>query len=207
MDSSFIVKMLGEISSIMNENKDRLIELDSVVGDGDLGLTMTKGFAAAHDTAAASGEADCGKMLYSAGKAMSSAAPSTMGTLMALGLMAGGKKLKGKTEIGDMDIADLLDAYEASIMEKGHAKLGEKTFLDGFDPGAKTLRASLEAGDSLADATKKAASAAEEGFKAAKSMLAVHGKPAVKGEASREMDDPGACVAMFIYAAIAKAAE
>ena len=38
MNSSYIVKMLAEISTIMNENKDRLIELDSVVGDGELGL-------------------------------------------------------------------------------------------------------------------------------------------------------------------------
>lgn len=29
MNSSYIVKMLAEISTIMNENKDRLIELDS----------------------------------------------------------------------------------------------------------------------------------------------------------------------------------
>ena len=54
MNSSYIVKMLAEISTIMNENKDRLIELDSVVGDGDLGLTMTKGFAAASEFAAGS---------------------------------------------------------------------------------------------------------------------------------------------------------
>ena len=31
MNSSYIVKMLAEISTIMTENKDRLIELDSVV--------------------------------------------------------------------------------------------------------------------------------------------------------------------------------
>ena len=45
MTSEFLVKMLGEISAIMQENKEKLIALDSVVGDGDLGLTMTKGFA------------------------------------------------------------------------------------------------------------------------------------------------------------------
>ena len=73
MNSSYIVKMLAEISTIMNENKDRLIELDSVVGDGDLGLTMTKGFAAASEFAAGFDETDAGKMLYGAGKAMSSA--------------------------------------------------------------------------------------------------------------------------------------
>ena len=34
-------------STLMDENKFRLIELDSQIGDADLGLTMSKGFAAA----------------------------------------------------------------------------------------------------------------------------------------------------------------
>ena len=204
MTSEYLVKMLGEISAIMQVNKDNLIALDSVVGDGDLGLTMTKGFAVAHETAA-KGEADAGRMLYNAGKAMSSAAPSTMGTLMALGLMQGGKVLKGKTELTNDDIADFAAAYLEAVMTRGKAKLGEKTFLDGFHPGVVALKEALAAGERLAEGTAKAAVAAEEGFKAAKTMLAVHGKPAVKGEASRNMDDPGACVAMLIWQAIAKA--
>ena len=204
MTSEYLVKMLGEISAIMQVNKDNLIALDSVVGDGDLGLTMTKGFAVAHETAA-KGEADAGRMLYNAGKAMSSAAPSTMGTLMALGLMQGGKVLKGKTELTNDDIADFAAAYLEAVMTRGKAKLGEKTFLDGFHPGVVALKEALAAGESLAEGTAKAAVAAEEGFKSAKTMLAVHGKPAVKGEASRNMDDPGACVAMLIWQAIAKA--
>lgn len=138
MNSSYIVKMLAEISTIMNENKDRLIELDSVVGDGDLGLTMTKGFAAASEFAAGSDETDAGKMLYGAGKAMSSAAPSTMGTLMSIGLMQGGKVLKGKTELSNEDIVEFLAAYEKGLMTKGKAKLGEKTFLDGLTGSSGT---------------------------------------------------------------------
>ena len=204
MTAEYLVKMLGEISAIMQVNKEKLIELDSVVGDGDLGLTMTKGFAVAHETAA-KGEPDAGRLLYNAGKAMSSAAPSTMGTLMALGLMQGGKVLKGKTELTNDDIADFMAAYLEAVMTRGKAKLGEKTFLDGFHPGVVALKEALAAGESLAEGTAKAAVAAEEGFKAAKSMLAVHGKPAVKGEASRNMDDPGACVAMLIWQAVAKA--
>ena len=204
MTAEYLVKMLGEISAIMQVNKEKLIELDSVVGDGDLGLTMTKGFAVAYETAA-KGEPDAGRLLYNAGKAMSSAAPSTMGTLMALGLMQGGKVLKGKTELTNDDIADFMAAYLEAVMTRGKAKLGEKTFLDGFHPGVVALKEALAAGGSLAEGTAKAAVAAEEGFKAAKSMLAVHGKPAVKGEASRNMDDPGACVAMLIWQAVAKA--
>ena len=144
-------------------------------------------------------------MLYGAGKAMSSAAPSTMGTLMSIGLMQGGKVLKGKTELSNEDVVEFLAAYENGIMTKGKAKFGEKTFLDGFDPGVQALKVAVEAGEDLAAATAKAAVAAEEGFNAATNMKAVHGKPAVKGDASIGMVDPGACVAMLIFKAIAKA--
>ena len=68
----------------MAANKQRLIELDGAVGDSDLGLTMTDGFRAAFDAVKDNPETDMGKLAYFAGKAMGSAVPSTMGTLMPL---------------------------------------------------------------------------------------------------------------------------
>ena len=49
METSYLIKLLKEISNIMAENKDKLIEMDGIVGDGDLGLTMSDGFKAAYD--------------------------------------------------------------------------------------------------------------------------------------------------------------
>ena len=85
MDRTYIIRLLKD-----------LINLDSIVGDGDLGLTMSDGFVAAYKAVAESEETDAGRILYNAGKAMSTAVPSTMGTLMASGLMQAGKVLKGK---------------------------------------------------------------------------------------------------------------
>ena len=48
METSYLIKLLKEISDIMAENKDKLIEMDGIVGDGDLGLTMSDGFKAAY---------------------------------------------------------------------------------------------------------------------------------------------------------------
>ncbi len=76
--------------------KEKLIEMDSIVGDGDLGLTMSDGFGAAYHAVSRSNETDIGKFFYLAGKTMSSAVPSTMGTLMASGLIEVGKNLKEK---------------------------------------------------------------------------------------------------------------
>ena len=204
MDVSYLKDMLARISRTMEEHRVYLIGLDRVVGDGDLGLTMAKGFAAASEAAAADASGDAGRLLYQAGKAMSAAAPSTMGTLMALGLMQGGKALKGKTELSDSDIADFLAAYEEAVQAKGKAKLGEKTFLDAFHPAVAAFGKALSAGDGGKAAFEKAALAAEEGFRRARTMRAVHGKAAVKGEDSREMDDPGAAVAVLMMQAAAK---
>ena len=41
METSYLIKLLKEIRDIMAENKDKLIEMDGIVGDGDLGLTMS----------------------------------------------------------------------------------------------------------------------------------------------------------------------
>lgn len=69
METSYLIKLLKEISDIMAENKDKLIEMDGIVGDGDLGLTMSDGFKAAYDAVSDGAIADAGKLLFAAGKA------------------------------------------------------------------------------------------------------------------------------------------
>ena len=199
METSYLIKLLKEISDIMAENKDKLIEMDGIVGDGDLGLTMSDGFKAAYDAVSDGAIADAGKLLFAAGKAMANKVPSTMGSLMATGLKQAGKDLKGKETL-----VQIFASYEAGVAKLGGAKVGDKTFLDGLHPAVESLQASLAAGESLADMAGKAADAAEEGFKATTTMLAVHGRAATRGEASRSLEDPGAKVASLIMQAFAK---
>lgn len=201
MDVNYLKKLLRCTADIMMENKENLIQLDSVVGDGDLGLTMSDGFKAAADNAKASTESDAGKLIYMAGKAMSTAVPSTMGTLMASGLMQAGKVLKGKTDIEFSDIVDLYAAYEEGVMNRGKAKVNEKTFLDGIDPAVISLKESLANNLDIKEAADKAYQAAQEGYENTATMLAVHGRAATRGEASRTLKDPGACVAVLMMKA------
>jgi dihydroxyacetone kinase-like protein len=202
MERSFFVRYFEELQKIMGENREYLIDLDRVVGDGDLGLTMSDGFLAAYQAVKESPETDIGKMIYTAGKAMSTAVPSTMGTLMASGLMQAGKVLKGKTEIENEDLATFFMAYEEGVMNRGKAGIGEKTFLDGLDPAVEAMKAAFAAGDSMKTVAEKAVRAAEEGFEKTATMLAVHGRAATRGEASRSLKDPGAAVALLMMQAL-----
>ena len=60
LDTQSLRPLFTEWARIMEANKSVLTELDSVVGDGDLGLTMSDGFAAAARYAQQSEERDLG---------------------------------------------------------------------------------------------------------------------------------------------------
>ena len=96
----YSVEQLPELfegaAAIFEEKKDELCAMDANMGDGDLGLTMNKGFAALPDFIRQNTEAgDAGKTLMKAAMKMAALVPSTMGTLMSSGIMEGGKALKG----------------------------------------------------------------------------------------------------------------
>ena len=181
MNATDLRALLTRWADVMAQKRDWLIELDSVVGDSDLGLTMSDGFRAASDAANASDLADVGKLCYQAGKAMATAVPSTMGTLMASGLMNAGKVLKGMEQ--------LTPAQEAQLFE---------TFLDGLAPAVQALAQAAQAGPIGAKEAQAAADAAWQAFENTRGMLAKHGRMAIRGEASRELLDPGAAVAALL---------
>lgn len=205
MDAKFVKNYFKELMEIMESNVDFLIDLDSVVGDGDLGLTMSDGFKAAYESIETSNESDLGKLFYTAGKAMGLAVPSTMGTLMASGLMQVGKDLKDKTEFPIQEIHRVFSFYQHGVIKLGKAKIGEKTFLDGWNPAVESLKenASLP----LIERCEKAYLSAEKGFRDTNGMIAVYGRAAVRGEASRSIQDPGAAVAMLMMKALVRAVD
>ena len=187
MNAEKLKGLLSAWAALMTEKKDWLIELDSVVGDSDLGLTMSDGFTAAAGAAATSDLTDVGKLSYQAGKAMAAAMPSTMGTLMASGLMNAGKVYKGQEEADD---AGFFRAYLEGVQNRGKAQIGEKTFLDGLAPAVEAL--------AEGKTPQETADIAWQAFQDTKGMLAQHGRMAIRGEASRDLLDPGAAVAALM---------
>lgn len=201
MEQLKINVMLEEISNVMTEHREYLIDIDNLLGDGDLGLTMSDGFLAAYESL--DDEVDLGKKFFKAGKSMMNKVPSTMGTLMGRGLMEAGKALRGEEQLTEENIAIFLEAYFRGVQQLGKAEVGEKTFLDGFYPGLVNFKENLNIDKTLKEKLDEAAAAAEEGFENTKNLLAKHGRAAFHGEKSKEYKDPGAAVAMLIFKGIA----
>ena len=195
MNATDLRALLARWADVMAQKRDWLIELDSVVGDSDLGLTMSDGFRAASEAANACELTDVGKLCY---QAMATAVPSTMGTLMASGLMNAGKVLKGMEQLTPAQEAQLFEAYLEGVKNRGKAELGDKTFLDGLAPAVQALAQAVQAGPIGAKEAQAAADAAWQAFENTRGMLAKHGRMAIRGEASRELLDPGAAVAALL---------
>ena len=113
-------ELFAGAAHVFDDKKDELCEMDARMGDGDLGLTMQKGFGALPDLLRDNLEIqDAGKTLMKAGMKMAGVVPSTMGTLMASGIMEGGKVLKAKAEIKPADLAGFLEGFAAGIQKRG----------------------------------------------------------------------------------------
>lgn len=181
------------VAAVFAEKKEELCEMDAQMGDGDLGLTMDKGYGALPSLLQENMEVgDVGKTLMKAGMKMSSVVPSTMGTLMSSGIMEGGKALKGKAELGAAELAAYLTAFAAGIQKRGKCQLGDRTILDAVDPAARAAeRAAAEGGD-LAAVLNAACEGAARGVEATKSMTPKFGKAAVFAAKAAGVPDQGA---------------
>lgn len=197
-----LISFIGKASALMEENKQYLIDLDSALGDGDLGLTMTAGFAEAYAFAQASAETDLGKLTAQSGMAMSRKVPSTMGTLVASGFMGAGKAVKGKTELSDADVAVFIQGFVDGVMNRGKAQPGDRTIVDALDPGAKAFRKAIDDGSSLKAAAETAQKAAEDGVEATKNMQAKFGRAVYYADKVLGVVDQGAVVGGLIFKAL-----
>lgn len=131
--------VMEAVAQVMTENADHLCEMDARMGDGDLGLTMKKGYCALPEIYAGMQETNMGKRLSKSGLKMSTVVPSTMGTLMSSGWMEGGKRLMGKEAVDAAAFAVFLRGFADGIVKRGKCAPGDRTVLDSVLPPLRPL--------------------------------------------------------------------
>jgi len=200
MKAQDVKQAMCAISALMTENRDYLIELDAQNGDGDLGLSMSGGFAAVVLYLESADEIDLGKLMMRCSGVFNEAAPSSLGTILSFGMIGMAKSLKGKTEASLAELADAFEAGTETIMARAGSKPGEKTILDALCPAVEALKAYR--GDNQSEAFAAAYEAAAQGSESTKEMRSVHGRAAYYGDKSIGVLDGGSVVGKLIFAGI-----
>lgn len=177
---------LERVAAHMETVADELNTLDGQLGDGDLGVTMTRGGRALQEVLP-NLPADVGMALMACAQAMTKVSGSSYGTLLATGLMAAAKATRGRTEVPWTETAALLRAALEAMMTRGRAHLGDKTVLDALDAAAGAAQGRSDPHDILT----AAASAVDATMERMRPMQAKIGRARIFAERSVGLDDPG----------------
>ena len=199
-----LATILKETVTELQTHAEELRELDSLIGDGDLGVTVNLLSKAVLDYVASTKETDIGRFLAQYGLYINKANPSTFGTILALAFMGAGKKVIGKDAISVSDLVLIGEGAVEKIQEKGKASVGDKTVLDSLVPALETLRKELTSGSDPKSAIVAAVKAAEEGMKATVNMKAKVGRAKMFQNNSIGIQDGGATAMYYIIESFSK---
>jgi phosphoenolpyruvate---glycerone phosphotransferase subunit DhaL len=181
------------------DNEKYFCDLDAVVGDGDFGYSLARGFEIVLSDWDSLEYDDAGGLLKKTALILSKRIGGTSGPIWGTAFLRAGVSLSN--EPGDA-IAALRAAIEG-IKQRGDTDLGDKTLLDALVPAVDVLEASLDQGAGVA--LERAALQARESAEATKGMLAKRGRAAYTGERSRDSVDAGAVGVAVLLEAVSKA--
>ena len=175
-----------KIAQLMEESADELNAADGLLGDGDLGITMVRGFREIIGVRDSLPD-DVGMALFQCAKAFTKSSGSSYGTLLATGLMSVAKKKKGQQEIQVEEISALLDDALDAMKQRGKAELGDKTVLDVIAASSQAAKDQSD-GSSVLIAINDAVTSTIDEFRSRQSKI---GRARIFSEKSIGLDDPG----------------
>ena len=186
------------VASALAAAEPLLTDLDNKAGDGDLGLSMTRGAEAIR----ALGEgawADPPTALTRIGDALRRAIGGSSGPFYATALLRAARSLP--TTPAASDWARSFRAGIDALAELGGAKPGDCTMLDALLPAVDAFEAGLGRGESPVVALQAAAAAAEAGAAATAAMKPRLGRASYLGDRAIGIQDGGAtAVAIWLRA-------
>jgi phosphoenolpyruvate---glycerone phosphotransferase subunit DhaL len=206
IDAADLKRMFDAIAVAIEADKDRLCQLDGVIGDADHGIAMALGFGAVRDALAPLEltATEPTVLLNTAAKSFLNAVGASSGPLYATAFMRGAAAVKGKSTLAGADVVALFQAMAQGIQDRGKAEIGEKTMIDAWLPAAQAVAAAYAAGKTLSESLAAALEAAERGAEATKDMIAAKGRSSRLGERSLGHIDPGAASAVTVIGAMRK---
>jgi dihydroxyacetone kinase len=197
-----IKDVVRHMSEIIIENETYFCELDSAGGDGDFGMSLSKGFKEILKQIDDIDDENPQRFLRGCAMIISEYCGGASGPIWSSAFSAAASSLKGIDTPQPTDIAAMLEAAIQGIQKRGGAARGEKTLLDALIPASEALEDAVAHGENLRSAFEKAAQAAAAGAEETKEMVASKGRASYVGERSLGSPDAGAAAIAVIFSAL-----
>lgn len=193
--------LLAMVKAIQ-DNKAYLGEVDGLIGDGDHGMNMNKGFTMFGERIADE-EISFAEGLDSLGTLLFSEIGGSMGPIYGTIFMDMAEAGEDFDEIGAGELETMLGAGMEGLFDIVEARVGDKTLVDTLSPAKDALHAAAEAGKPFAEALDDMKAAAAAGRDSTKDLVAKYGRSSRLGERSRGVLDAGATSCCIILTAMA----
>jgi dihydroxyacetone kinase-like protein len=200
--------IITNINNTLQDNKMFLSQLDSVIGDGDHGVSIAKGFLNAMNKIEEQDPANISDLLKLTGNSIAVVIGGVTGPVFGMFFSEMGRAIGPEKD--EVDLNDLYLMFSQSldkIMKVGGAKPGDKTMIDALDPAVKALKKAAEKNSSIENAFSEMASAAKAGAEATKNIIATKGRARYSGERSLGYEDAGANTIYLIFKTIHESIE
>jgi dihydroxyacetone kinase len=196
--------VVRDLIATINANRGYLSEIDGLIGDGDHGINMSKGFTGCGTRLDALGASanDLPKALEQLARALMDDIGGSMGPLYGnffLGLV---NTLEPHAQMDAALFGEALATAVSNVQSMGNAKVGDKTLIDTMAPALDAYRDAIAAGAGFADALKAMSLAAEAGRDSTKNLQARIGRSARLGPRSIGVLDAGATSCCLILQSI-----
>ncbi|MFC8190435.1 dihydroxyacetone kinase subunit DhaL [Cellulomonas sp. NPDC057328] len=207
LDVAWALDWVRRSAATVTEHRDELVELDRLIGDGDHGENLARGFAAVVGRLEALPEppAQVGDVLRLVATTLMSTVGGAAGPLYGTAYLRASKATA--TGVLDSDgVVAMLEAALDGVVTRGRAGPGEKTMVDAWTPAVAAAVEAADQGAPPSEVLASAARAAHDGAEATVPLVATKGRASYLGERSAGHLDPGARSSELLLVAAAEAA-
>ncbi len=199
-DVEVVVRTIAQVAV---DNEKDFGDLDAVVGDGDFGYSMARGFELVLADWDSFDRADIGTFLKKVAVVITSRIGGTSGPIWGTAFLRAGATAGAVDELEPAQVVAMLRAAITGIKARGKSDVGDKTLLDALVPAVDTIEAQIAEGHDAATTLAAAAATAREQAEATRSMQAMRGRASYTGERSIGTLDAGAVAVAVMFEAIA----
>lgn len=192
------------IADTVLANEKYFCDLDGVVGDGDFGYSLARGFEIVLQEWDTIDRSTPGSFLKRVGMIIPSRVGGVSGVIWGTAFLRAGMSAGAKTELTHEDVIAMFRSAIEGIKKRGETDLGDKTLLDALVPAVDELEKSFKDGSDAAAALDAAAVVARQSAEATRPMLAKRGRAAYTGERSIGTLDAGAVAVAVLFEAVAQ---
>ncbi|WP_300163991.1 dihydroxyacetone kinase subunit DhaL, partial [Solidesulfovibrio sp.] len=174
-----------DLVETINANRAYLSEIDGLIGDGDHGINMSKGFTLCGEALRAQPTLPgLAEALDTLAMTLLEGIGGSMGPLYGSFFLGFSETLAGKETLDAALFGEALANAVAGVESVGSAKVGDKTLMDTLVPAREAFQAAVAAGSDFSAALGAMIAAAEQGWQSTQALQARIGRAARLGERS-----------------------